>query len=184
MWKEKEGFLVVILEHRIPGVPGVTRRNIMQEDSSLKRGDIYARVTNEIIKAIEAGVGEYCMPWHRNASRGLPKNAATKNFYHGINTLALWSTSYLRGYTSAHWATYRQWSSIGASVKKGEKASPIIFLKKREHKGETEEQDESEPRLVIRGSLVFNADQVDGWKKGEVLPEDRTHRIETVDMFV
>jgi antirestriction protein ArdC len=162
----------------------VTRRNTMQQDSSLKRGDIYARVTSEIIKAIEAGVGEFRMPWHRNASRGLPRNAATKNFYHGINTLALWSTSYLRGYTSAYWATYRQWNAIGAIIKKGEKASTIIFFKRREPKGEREEEDEREPRLVIRGSLVFNADQVDGWKQAEVLPEDRTHRIETVDMFI
>lgn len=132
----------------------------MQTDSSLNRGDLYTRVTNEIIKAIESGVGEYRMPWHQNAGRGLPKNAATKNFYHGINTLALWSASHLRGYTSPYWATYRQWSTLGAHVRKGEKASTIIFFKKRESKAEEEKADDnaSQPRLVIQGSVVFNAD--------------------------
>jgi len=158
----------------------------MQTDSSLNRGDIYTRVTNEIIKAIEAGVGEFRMPWHRNAGRGLPRNAATKNFYHGINTLALWSASYLRGYTSPYWATYRQWSTIGANVRKGEKASTIIFFKKREPKDEEEGADEntSQPRLVIQGSVVFNADQVDGWKHAETPLVDRTERMEAVDIFI
>lgn len=158
----------------------------MKADSSFNRGDLYTRVTNEIIKAIEAGVGEYRMPWHQNGGRGLPKNAATKNFYHGINTLALWSASHLRGYTSPYWATYRQWNTLGAHVRKGEKASTIIFFKKREPKAEEERADDEtyQPRLVIQGSVVFNADQVDGWKKAETPLEDRTHRLEAVDMFI
>jgi len=158
----------------------------MKTDSSLNRGDLYTRVTNEIIKAIESGVGEYRMPWHQNAGRGLPRNAATKNFYHGINTLALWSASHLRGYTSPYWATYRQWSNLGAHVRKGEKASTIIFFKKREPKAEEEKADDnaSQPRLVIQGSVVFNADQVDGWKKAEAPLEDRTQRLEAADMFI
>lgn len=158
----------------------------MKADSSLNRGDLYTRVTNEIIKAIESGVGEYRMPWHQNAGRGLPRNASTKNFYHGINTLALWSASHLRGYTSPYWATYRQWSNLGAHVRKGEKASTIIFFKKREPKAEEEKADDnaSQPRLVIQGSVVFSADQVDGWKKTETTLEDRTHRLDAVDMFI
>ena len=157
----------------------------MQTDRSFNRGDVYTRVTNEIIKAIEAGVGEYRMPWHQNAG-GLPKNAATKSFYHGINTLALWSTSHLRGYTSPYWATYRQWNTLGARVLKGEKASAIIFFKKREPNDEKEGEDDttSQSRCIVQSSVVFNADQVDGWKEAEVPPEDRTHRLEAADMFI
>lgn len=158
----------------------------MQTDSSLNRRDIYTRVTNEIIKAIESGVGEFRMPWHQSASRGLPKNAATKNFYHGINTLSLWSTSHLCGYTSPYWATYRQWNTLGAQVRKGEKASNIIFFKKREPKDAEEGEDEtsSQPSLIIQGSVVFNADQVDGWKKAGEPLVDRTERVEAADIFI
>lgn len=159
----------------------------MQSESSLGRGDVYTRVTNEIIQAIEDGIGEYCMPWHRSAANGLPRNAATQNHYHGINTLALWSTSCLRGYTSPFWATYRQWSTVGAQVRRGEKASTIIFFKPKVSESEEGVSDDktTQSNLIIRGSFVFNADQVDGWKKAEEPPsEDRTHRLEAVDAFI
>lgn len=158
----------------------------MQTDSSSNCGDIYTRVTNEIIKAIESGVGEFRMPWHQNASRGLPKNAATDNFYHGINTLTLWSSCQLRGYTSPYWATYLQWDGLGAKVRKGEKSSPIIFFKKEGPKTEEANEDDtaSHPRLVIQSSAVFNADQIDGWKNEEPPLVDRTERLDAVDMFI
>ncbi|MGO8756151.1 MAG: ArdC family protein [Gallionellaceae bacterium] len=156
----------------------------MQTDSSLNRGDLYTRVTNEIIKAIEAGVGDFHMPWHRSAGQGMPRNAATKSFYQGINTIALWSTSTLRGYTSPYWATYRQWNNLGAHVRRGEKASTIIFFKKREPKEGEEGNEDTKPRLIIQGSVVFNADQVEGWEQAEPPLVDRTERLEAVDVFI
>ena len=56
-------------------------------------GDAYERITAKIIAAIEAGAGEFQMPWHKGASAGFPKNAATGKRYHGINIAALWATS-------------------------------------------------------------------------------------------
>lgn len=158
----------------------------MQTNSSFNRGDVYARITGEIIQAIEAGIGTYRMPWHRSAGSGLPLNAATQNRYHGVNTLALWATSYLRGYTSPCWATYRQWNALGAQVRRGEKASAIIFFKRAEQKSDedTPDGDGGSPRIIVRGSSVFNADQVDGWRHAEPPPEDHTHRLEAVDAFI
>ncbi len=157
----------------------------METSSSLPRVDIYARVTSQIIEAIEAGVGEYQMPWHQG-SAGFPRNAITRNPYRGVNTLALWSASRIRGYTSPYWATYRQWSTQGAQVRKGEKASEIVFFKREteERKNENEGTVTARERLVVRGSSVFNADQVDGWFKAEVLPENRTEHLVSVDAFV
>lgn len=154
----------------------------MEKERPLKREDIYTRITNEIIKAIEAGVCDFRMPWHQFASRGLPRNAVTQSYYHGVNTLTLWCTSYLRGYTSAHWASYRQWKSLGAQVRKGERSSPIIFYKKQEPK--KEEDDKDKARLVICSSLVFCADQVEGWKKEEPPLMDHTRQIEAMDAFI
>jgi antirestriction protein ArdC len=34
-----------------------------------------------------------------------------------------------RGYDSGEWATYKQWGAKGCQVRKGEKASPIVFYK-------------------------------------------------------
>jgi len=157
----------------------------MEKDSSLAHGDIYTRVTNEIIQAIEAGAGEYRMPWHQGGA-GFPRNAATKNPYRGVNIVALWSTSRLRGYTSPFWATYLQWNTLGAQVRKGEKASLIFFFKREdnENAGEGGDHVATRQRLLVRGSSVFNAEQVDGWRSAEIPPEDKTNRLDTVDGWI
>ena len=98
----------------------------MEKESSFGHGDLYTRITSLIVEAMEAGVGEYRMPWHQHGG-GLPHNAITNKPYSGVNTLALWATNQLRGYTSPFWASYRQWSTKGAQVRRGEKAAPIVF---------------------------------------------------------
>jgi len=40
-------------------------------DGSSKRNDVYERVTNEIIEAIEAGAPEFRMPWHRSGNSSI-----------------------------------------------------------------------------------------------------------------
>lgn len=156
----------------------------MNTRSSFNRCDVYATVTNEIIRAIEAGAREFRMPWHE-AHAGLPRNAVTKNHYRGVNTLALWSTSRLRGYASPFWATYRQWRSQGAQVRRGEKASIIFFFKREEEVKDSDDGSQpAQPRTLVRPSFVFNAEQLDGWKYAPTEPEDKTARLEAVDAFI
>lgn len=56
------------------------------------RADIYQRVTDSIVAAIEAGAGKWRIPWHSGAdglAPVLPVNAATGRPYHGVNTIVL-----------------------------------------------------------------------------------------------
>ena len=49
----------------------------MQHETS----DIYERITNEIVAAIEAGAGTYRMPWHVTAAdRFRPANVTSERF--------------------------------------------------------------------------------------------------------
>ena len=57
-------------------------------------------------------------PWHR-ARGGLPSNALTGRTYRGINIVALWCGSQSAGFADARWATFRQWSDLGAQVRQG-----------------------------------------------------------------
>jgi len=144
------------------------------------RFDIHQHITNQIIAAIEQGVGEFQLPWHKN--RGdifRPKNATTSQFYRGVNVLALWAASEQRGFNSGQWATYRQWASIGAQVRKGEKSTYIVFYKQLSANEETDEA-----RLIARASPVFAAEQVDGYAPD--LPEagEPVDPIETAEQFV
>ena len=60
--------------------------------------DIYERVTNQIVAAIEAGAGNFRMPWLAAAGGSpLPVNATSKRCYRGINVLALWGGHTPRG---------------------------------------------------------------------------------------
>jgi antirestriction protein ArdC len=49
--------------------------------------------------------------------------------YNGINVLALWATAQERAYTHSLWGTYKQFQSLDAQVRKGEKAALVIFYK-------------------------------------------------------
>jgi antirestriction protein ArdC len=121
--------------------------------------DIYTRVTGHIVEALEEHSSRG-LPWH-NAG-GLPANAATGRPYRGINTLALWAASAVAGYESASWGTFSQWQRLGRSVRRGQKASTVVFWRSFDAGGEAgEDAGEDRPvRFVARGYPVFNADQI------------------------
>lgn len=120
--------------------------------------DLYQTVTDSIIRAIEAGAGDFKMPW-RGASGARPVNSSTGAAYNGVNIISLWMAQQEKGYSCNQWATYKQWEAQGAQVRKGEKASHIVFFKQVTR--ETDEGEESFP--MLRGSAVFNAEQVEGF---------------------
>jgi antirestriction protein ArdC len=134
------------------------------------KADIYERITSQIIEAIEAGTGAYRMPWHvTEADCFSPANAASGRAYRGVNVLCLWAVATRRGYTSGLWATYKQWKALGAQVRKGEKAAPVVFWKITDRAGREVEDDDiarmpAKDRLFLaRGYNVFNVAQVEGY---------------------
>jgi antirestriction protein ArdC len=131
--------------------------------------DVHATITAAIIAAVEANPGAFVMPWHRNAGTPLhmPANALTGKSYNGINVVSLWVAAEARQYQSAVWGTYKQWAELGAQVRKGEKASPVVFYREFEVEANPDDQDDDGKRRVARASSVFNASQVDGY----VLPD-------------
>jgi antirestriction protein ArdC len=152
------------------------------------RRDIYRTITDKIIAAIEAGPGEPVLPWQRGGFRPvIPRNAATGNDYRGVNILSLWVTALERGYASGVFGTYKQWSALGAQVRKGESASPIVFYREFEKIkdcAETRPGDaESETIRMARGYWVFAAEQVDGYAVPSQLPPNPIDRIAAADAY-
>lgn len=140
--------------------------------------DLYQQVTNRIVEAMEQSDGSVQMPWHRGSAQLFPHNIHTGNNYQGINVLNLWIIADGCGYSSGTWGTYRQWKAEGCQVRKGEKASPIIFYKEIEV--ETEDG-EKEMRRIMRSYSVFNGDQVEGYQPPEIPdhgPIERQQRAE------
>lgn len=148
--------------------------------------DLHQQITDRILQAIEAGAGEFRMPWHSSTGHRLPRNVASNKPYRGINILALWSAQLERGYQSHLWGTYHQWHCIGAQVRRGEKSSLIVFYREVVR---TERNDAGEPEekrsLVARASLVFNADQVEGYPPSDDSERiDRTEQLAAVDALI
>jgi antirestriction protein ArdC len=155
-----------------------------QDNNATDKRDVYARVTAQIINSIEQGVGTWRMPWHTSGRYAFsPINATSKKAYRGINTVCLWAAAQAKGYERGEWGTYQQWQDRGAQVRKGEKATLVVFWK---FANESESQDEETNRgrlLFTRGYSVFNAAQVDGYTPQDGPEVSMPERIERAETF-
>jgi antirestriction protein ArdC len=125
---------------------------------------LYEQITQQIVAAIEAGTSGYRMPWHRTGGIGAPMNAISGRAYRGINTLLLWAEATRADYASGEWATYRQWATAGAQVRKGARSTVVLLWKPVKGRHDADEGDQaSDRRMFARAFRVFNADQVDGY---------------------
>lgn len=125
------------------------------------REEIYSQVTEQIIADLEAGTIPWEKPWVGGFS--LPRNASTQNSYNGINILILWMRQKKACFTSSQWITFNQARELGGSVKKGEKATRILFYKPLKV-GEQSETGELEEKTIpmLKTHPVFNLSQVEG----------------------
>jgi antirestriction protein ArdC len=143
------------------------------------RRDLHAEITAQIIAAIEQGAPSFEMPWHKaGTDLAMPVNAKTGNQYRGVNILVLWTQAIANAYFTGYWASYRQWQALGAQVRKGERASMVLFYKEAERAVEDPQTGEVETKRILyaRASAVFNADQVDGWQ-----PPADAHLVDLTD---
>lgn len=126
------------------------------------------------------------------AHPGLPEawNPVSEGWYlarnRGVNTVALWASGQVRGYGLPHWATFLQWQKLGAKIRHGEKASVVVFYKREESSADDDDRESAKgTRSILKGSFVFNAEQVDGWSNPEPSTyEDRTEKLQGVDSFI
>jgi antirestriction protein ArdC len=116
-----------------------------------------------------------------------PTNIASKKAYRGINIVALWAASEARGYSCGTWGTYKQWAEAGAQVRKGEKASFVVFYKEITVATDTDDSDSDDTgkRLFARATPVFAAEQVDGYAPPTIeAPATVIAPIERAEIFV
>jgi antirestriction protein ArdC len=123
--------------------------------------NIYETVTARILKQLDAGQ----VPWRKTWATGLPKSLTSGREYRGVNILVLGSSEY----TSRYWVTYREAQRLGGHVRKGERATPVIYWKWRTAE-EIKKLQENIGKLNLAPcvpftSAVFNLDQVEGLER-------------------
>ena len=119
---------------------------------------VYQEVTDSIIKQLEQGATPWIKPWKTDSTAD--KNFLSQKPYQGVNRLILGLSSMVNAFDCPVWASFKQWQSIGANVRKGEKGTKIVFYSPvtKENKA----TGESESYNLLKAYYVFNASQVDG----------------------
>ena len=148
--------------------------------------DYHKEFAGQLKEQIERGVAPWQKPWTPGESR-LPKNIQTDKPYRGGNSVYLSVTQTAQGYSDNRWATYKQISEMDGQVRKGEKATHVLFYKFDDEKEKAEagapdkpatspegqaEKEQTRPPMV-RCYAVFNVEQADGLKL-ERKADDRT----------
>lgn len=135
----------------------------------MKAQELYDTVAATLIEKIESGeAGTWSQSWSGGA--GLPTNATTRRAYRGGNVLWFWAVADARGYQSSEWATYKQWASIGAQVRKGETATyGIKWVFPTEAEKTAALASGKKVRAFPKAFAVFNADQVDDYAGSDAI---------------
>ncbi len=126
-----------------------------------------------LLEHIEKNPTDWQSGWN-NIAAGAPYNGKTSTAYRGMNALYLAFVGAERGYKDTRWVTFNQAKELGASVKKGEKSSPVVFFEfydrktkkafdNRTVKDMTDEEKAAYMKenvyAVMKYSSVFNAEQ-------------------------
>jgi antirestriction protein ArdC len=128
----------------------------------MNRTEIFNKVTERVIAALEMAIQDrkdgkaWEMPWTRGVATacGAPKSISGRS-YRGANYVIL---SLMRAvYPSQIFGTYKAWQKVGAQVKKGERATPVMFWKF------TKDEDTGKQFAWAKGYSVFAAEQVEGF---------------------
>ena len=120
--------------------------------------NIYADVTDRILKKLDEGI----VPWRKTWATGIPRSLSSRREYRGLNIVMLGAA----GYVSPYWVTFREALRLGGNVRKGEKATPVIYWHWRTPEDLAQLQQKTGKKdfapCVPFISSVFNLEQVEG----------------------
>ena len=137
--------------------------------------DYHNEFAGKLAEQIKNGTAPWQKPW-KPGERRLPENLHTGKAYRGGNSVYLSVTQEAKGYSDNRWATYKQIKELDGQVRKGEKATHVLFYKFDDEKEKTPagapdppasapegkaERESTRPPLV-RCYAVFNVEQADG----------------------
>jgi antirestriction protein ArdC len=107
------------------GLPALAGKATAQGE----RKDVYSRITETIVRQLEAGTRPWHQPWSAGHAAG-PVNRPLRHDgtpYRGINVIMLWIAAMERGYIAPLWMTYKQAQKLGGQVRKGETSSLVAY---------------------------------------------------------
>jgi antirestriction protein ArdC len=154
-----------------------------------QKEDVYIRITQKIISDLEKGELTWRKPWSSEnlADHVMRPLRWNDKPYTGINTVMLWATAAEQGYLSPYWMTFKQATEMKARIKKGEKATTVVYADMIE-KEFTDGEGKTELQKIpfLKQYSVFNANQIEGLSEAYYAtpapnatnPEQRVEQLE------
>jgi len=109
-----------------PGAPRRSAAAAKARSVSKPPRDVAQEITDQIIALLEQGDP---LPWRRpwrTAGAGLPLRF-NGDAYRGVNVFMLGLKAMAAGYASPYWMTFKQALELGAAVRKGERATTVVY---------------------------------------------------------
>jgi antirestriction protein ArdC len=170
----------------------------MATDTKDRKSDqVFATLTQKVIDLMESGAaGDWMKPWV-GSGIARPRNAVSKHYFTGGNWMLLSLLASERGYDHGLWATYKQWESVGAQVRKGEKGVQLIRVSIsfrcqdgcRWRSSRPNEACSAHGRGARRKSIfpvaftAFHGSQVDGWEAPAPAETFEHERLDAAEAF-
>lgn len=147
----------------------------------LSSNEIRESVTNALVQSLSEGKLPWRKPWVSLNGPRTATNFVSKRRYSGVNTILTMAAETKNNWPISYWATFNQFRSIGCRVKKGSKATTIVYwqmLKKKVRDEQGVEQEKVIP--LLKTWSIFNVSQVEGDAVAKlfVQPELRTFDVD------
>ena len=128
------------------------------------QAEIRTEINNQIIESLKEGRIPWIKPWSGiSGGPSLPSNLTNNRPYSGVNILLTWMVEQRQNWPVSYWATFNQFRSLGCHIRKGEKATTIVYwqqIKKTVADKNGDEQEKTIP--ILKTWKVFNVAQAEG----------------------
>lgn len=124
-------------------------------------------IRSQITKTLIASLSEGRIPWRKTwaslSGARTATNFVSKRRYSGVNTILTMVAESKNNWPISYWATFNQWRSVDCRVKRGSKATSIVYwqmLKKNVRDEQGVEREKNFP--LLKTWSIFNASQIEG----------------------
>lgn len=153
-----------------------------------KSRDMYQEITDKIVAELEAGTAPWVKPWRSTAGLNTAMNITTKRPYSGVNVLIIMMAMNANGWAKPHFLSFKQAKDAGGTVRGGEKATMITFLKRMVGK-DKDDPEKVKQFAILKTFPVFNVAQCDNLPEKYTNPEpakpiNNDERDALIDEFV
>ena len=141
------------------------------------QSEIRQSITNRLIESLREGKIPWRKPWTGIEGPRTPTNLVSKHKYSGVNVLLTLLAEQHHGWPVSYWGTFNQFRQLGCRIRKGEKATTIVYWKQIKKKVEDKNGDTVERTIpLLKTWSIFNVFQAEGEavEKFNVKPELRT----------